>query len=449
MRNRLIGAFVAAFAACSLVLPNAATAQAAGEEVVAVRAGALFDGTDGQLRQNVTILVRDGRIAEVGPNVRVPAGAEEVDLTGWTVLPGFIDLHTHLTSTHENLGSRDRLLMQYREYPALLGAANARKTLLAGFTTVRDVGGARTSALALRDAIAGGVVPGPRVVAGISMGTTGSHCDPSTGLRPASLDYDELRDYVYDGAEGAQAAVRRAVRDGADVIKVCATAGVLSLTDDIGPAQMTPEELEAVVATATMLNRRTVAHAHGIEGIRNAVRAGITTIDHGSVLDDEILREMRERGTWLVPTMLAYDAVITLAEAGELPPGPAAKTFAIAPLVLESHRRAFQSGVGVAFGTDAGVYAHGDNGREFELMVEAGLPPREALLSATRNAADALGRLEELGTVEPGKLADLVAVRGDPLADVTLLQAMGFVMKDGRIYVRDGQALPDREPAAR
>jgi imidazolonepropionase-like amidohydrolase len=419
-------------------MPASLAAQETG--VTAIRAGALFDGTSERVQRDVVILVRDGRIAEVGQGVAVPAGAEVIDLSGYTVLPGLIDLHTHLMGDPADLGAdRGAFLFRYPERAVLQGAEHARRTLMAGFTTVRDVGSPGTSAPALRDAIAEGLVVGPRIVAGISMGTTGSHCDPTTGIRPGTANVEAMRAYVFDGPEEARNAVRRAVRDGADVIKVCATAGVLSLTDEIGPAQMTFEELEAVVQTATMLNRRTVAHAHGAEGIRNAVRAGITTIDHASVLDDGILREMTERGTWLVPTMMAYDAVIRMTEAGMLPPGPAQKTREIAPLVRESHRRAFASNVPVAFGTDAGVFRHGDNAGEFRLMVEAGMTPARALLSATRNAADALGRLDDLGTVETGKIADLVAVRGDPLADVRVLEEVGFVMKDGVVHKRGGE----------
>lgn len=408
--------------------------------VTAVQAGMLFDGTGETTRSNVTILIRDGRIEEVGTQVQVPAGAERIDLSEWTVLPGFADLHTHLTGDPEDLGSdRGGFLFQYPERAALVGARNARATLLAGFTTVRDVGGAGTSALALRDAIAQGLVPGPRMITAIGIGTTGSHCDPTTGIRPGTADVSAGRTYVFDGAQEAESAVRRAVRDGADLIKVCATAGVLSLTDDIGPPQMTPAELEAVISTASSLNRRVAAHAHGLEGITNAVRAGITTIDHGSVLDDAILAEMTRRGTWLVPTMMAYEAVVEMAEAGFLPPGPTQKTFDIAPLVVASHRRAFASGVPVAFGTDAGVFAHGRNAGEFQLMVDAGMPPATALLTATRNAAQALGKEEDLGTVQPGRWADLVAVQGNPLDDVSILENVGFVMKEGVVYKQDGQ----------
>jgi imidazolonepropionase-like amidohydrolase len=408
-------------------------------EVTALRAGTLFDGVDGGTATDVTILIRDGRIQEVGPEVQVPAGAREIDLSGWTVLPGFVDLHTHVTGDPEDLGAdRGAFLFRYPERPALVGVRNAEVTLLAGFTTIRDVGGSGSTALALRDAIAEGIVPGPRMVTAIGLGTTGSHCDPTTGVRPGTADVDAQRSYVFDGPDEAEHMVRKAVRDGADLIKVCATAGVLSLTDEIGPAQMTRAELEAVVSTAAMLNRRVAAHAHGLEGIQNAVRAGITTIDHGSVLDDAIIEEMKERGTWLVPTMMAFEGVMEMAEAGFLPPGPTQKTFEIAPLVRDSHRRAFAAGIPVAFGTDAGVFAHGRNAREFQLMVEAGVSSRDALLSATRNAAEALGRSDDLGTVEPGKWADLVAVEGDPLEDITILQDVGFVMKEGVVHKLDG-----------
>lgn len=419
------------------IVPAPVSARQAPARPVVIRAGALFDGTGETVQRDMTIIVRDGRIAQVGRGLAVPAGAEVVDLSGHTVLPGLIDLHTHLMTDPADLG-RDRgaFLYRYPDRAILQGVEHARITLMAGFTTVRDVGAPGTTAMALRDAIAEGMHPGPRIIAAIGMGTTGSHCDPTTGIRPGAGDFAAARAYVFDGAEEARQAVRRAVRDGADLIKICATAGVLSLSDDIGPAQMTPAELEAVIGTATMLNRRVAAHAHGLEGIRNAVRAGITTIDHGSVLDDAVLREMAERGTWLVPTMMAYDAVVRMTEQGLLPPGPAAKTRAIAPLVRESHRRAFASGVRVAFGTDAGVYPHGRNAGEFRLLVGAGMSPARALLTATRHAAEALGRLGDLGSIEAGKIADLVAVRGDPLTDISVMEAVAFVMKDGVIYRR-------------
>lgn len=405
-------------------------------EVVAIRAGALFDAASERLQNDVTIVVQDGRIAAVGRDVAVPDGARLVDLSGHTVLPGLIDLHTHLMGSPAGLAEHPgTFLFRYPERAVLLGSVHARRTLMAGFTTVRDVGAPATSALALRDAINEGMLPGPRIIVGIGIGTTGSHCDPTTGLKPGTGDFDAFRGYVFDGADEARAAVRRAVRDGADMIKICATAGVLSLSDEIGPAQMTPAELEAVVETANMLDRRVAAHAHGIEGIRNAVRAGVHTIDHASVLDAAVLREMRERGTFVVPTMMAFTSVMAMADAGRLPPGPTRKALDIRPLVRDSHRLAFRSNVNIAFGTDAGVAEHGDNAQEFALMVEAGLPPARALLSATRVAADALGRLEDLGTIEVGKRADIIAVPGNPLDDISVMERVDFVMKDGRVYL--------------
>lgn len=411
-------------------------AQATPSPVTVIHAGALFDATSERLQRDVTIVVRDGRIAAVGRGLVVPDGATEIDLRDATVLPGLIDLHTHLMGSPAGFREHPgQFLYRYPERAVLMGSVHARRTLEAGFTTVRDVGAPATSALALRDAIAEGIVPGPRIVAGIAIGTTGSHCDPTTGVRPGNVDLSAWREYVYDGAEAARQAVRAAVRDGADVIKICATAGVLSLTDEIGPAQMTVAELESVVATATMLNRRVVAHAHGIEGIRNAVRAGVHTIDHASVLDDALLREMRQRGAFLVPTMMAFTSVMRMVDAGHLPPGPTRKAQAIRPLVRESHARAFRSGVTIAFGTDAGVAEHGRNAEEFGLMVDAGLSPARALLAATRHAADALGQLDRLGTIEAGKIADIVAVPGNPLEDIRVMERVRFVMKEGVVHV--------------
>ncbi len=441
--RKLPSAAVILFALTCPGVLRAQDASATAETTIAIQAGALVDGRTGSLTRNVTILVRGDHIVAVGPDVSVPADAQRIDLSAWTVMPGFIDMHTHITGGPEDLSAPpgSQLYTTYPEYATLKGAVNAHTTLLAGFTTIRDLGAPATTALALRDAIANGLVPGPRMVTAIGLGTTGSHCDPTTGVRPGHVNMDAARAFVYDGPAAAQTAVRAAVRDGADVIKVCATAGVLSMTDEIGPAQMTPAELEAVVQTATMLNRRVAAHAHGIEGIRNAVRAGITTIDHGSVLDDEIVAEMRERGTWLVPTMMAFEGAIAMAKAGVLPPGPTQKALAIEPLVQESHRRAIRAGVRIAFGTDAGVFAHGRNAREFQLMVEAGMTPAAALLAATRNAAEALGMSDELGAVRPGYYADIVAVRGNPLEDITLLQDVGFVMKDGVVYKHEGREI--------
>jgi len=413
----------------------------AADEVVVIRAGQLFDGTGEVLRSDILIVVRDGRIEAVGPDVQIPAGARIEDLSEWTVLPGLMDMHTHLTSDPAGGFVESR----FRQFPggaALVGAKNARLTLLAGFTTVRNAGAREFADVALKRAVDDGLLPGPRIfTAGKGIGITGGHCD-QTGFRPDLGTESGIEDGIFNGPDEARAAVRYQIKYGADLIKTCATAGVLSAGTEIGPAQVAPDELEAMVETATMLNRRVMAHAHGLEGIRNAVRAGVASIDHGAVLDDQIMAEMRERGTYLVPTIMAFEWVFEAAEAGTLAPWSAIKAREITPIARESHRRAIAAGVPIAFGTDAGVFPHGTNADEFRLLVEAGMTPARALLSATRDAADLLGVLDDGGTIEPGKWADLVAVRGNPLDDVEILKEVGFVMKEGVVYKRDGVPTP-------
>ncbi len=434
-------ALLLAFLAAVLVPGSPLHAQAPSGEPTVIQAGALFDGTGETLRGAVSILVRDGRIQEVREGTHSPSGYRVVDLSEWTVLPGLMDMHTHITSDPTGRLAAD----PFRQFPgsgALVGARNARTTLLAGFTTIRNAGAGEFADMALREAIQRGTVPGPRIyAAGSGLGTTGSHCD-RTGLRPDLLRETGIEDGVFNGAEQARAAVRYQIKYGADVIKTCATAGVMSAGTEIGPAQATFEELQALVETAAMLDRRVMAHAHGIVGVRNAVRAGVASIDHGAELDDEILREMRERGTYLVPTVMAFEYVYQAAQDGTLAPGSAIKALEITPVARESHRRAVAAGVPIAFGTDAGVFAHGTNADEFRLLVALGMAPARALLSATREAANLLGILDDAGTVEAGKWADLVAVRGNPLEDVEILKEVGFVMKDGVIYKEDGTPTP-------
>jgi imidazolonepropionase-like amidohydrolase len=413
--------------------------------VTAIRAGTLIDGTGAAPVKNAVILIQGERITAIGTDVRVPAGATVIDLSGFTVLPGFIDAHVHLAS--HTIGDGDWQhsgLTELTGQLALLGAAHAQQTLEAGFTTVRVVGSRDFNDLALRNAINAGWLPGPRILgAGISFGTTGGHCDALDGLHPGAVGHESgIADGAADGVDQVRAAVRYNVKYGADVIKICATGGVLSLTDSVGAQQYSEEEMRAVVETARMLSRRVAAHAHGTEGIKAAVRAGVTSIEHGSILDSEAVALMVQHGTWLVPTLMAGEQVSQLAQqSGRLPPAIAAKALAIAPRMQASFRLALGAGVKIALGTDAGVFAHGRNGHEFTLMVRYGMTPMQAIRAGTLSGATLLGREAETGSLAPGKLADLVAVKGDPLQDITLLERVDFVMKGGSVFKRDGQVL--------
>ncbi|MBI4419304.1 MAG: amidohydrolase family protein, partial [Gemmatimonadetes bacterium] len=360
------------------------------------------------------------------------------------VLPGFIDAHVHLTG--RIVGDGDWQHQDVTESPAqhaLHGALHARQTLEAGFTTVRNVGAGDFTDLALRNAIAAGWVPGPRILgAGVSFGINGGHCDGSAGYRPESpISAGTIATGAADGPDEIREAVRYNVKHGADVIKICATGGVLSPTDSVGVQQYTEEEMRAVVESARMLERRVAAHAHGLEGIKAAVRAGVASIEHGSILDAEVVTLMRERGTFLVPTLMAGEAVTRLAGEHRLPPAMAAKALAIGPRMQASFRLAVTGGVRVALGTDAGVFAHGANGHEFTLMVQFGMTPMQAIQAGTVNGAALLGLEHSLGSVAVGKLADLVAVRGDPLQDITRLERVDFVMQGGAVVKQAGQVV--------
>jgi imidazolonepropionase-like amidohydrolase len=439
--SRLFSALLIMLAAAAL---SAQQPPSGPPPVTAIRAGTLIDGTGAAPVKNAVILIQGERITAVGADVRIPGGATVIDLSGYTVLPGFIDAHVHLAS--HTIGDGDWQHSGLTDLPgqlALLGAAHAQQTLEGGFTTVRVVGSAYFNDLALRNAINAGWVPGPRILgAGTSFGIMGGHCDAQDGLRPDATGHESgIADGAADGVEQVREAVRYNVKYGVDVIKICATGGVLSPTDSAGAQQYTEEEMRAIVETARMLSRRVAAHAHGTEGIKAAVRAGVTSIEHGSILDSEAVRLMVQHGTWLVPTLMAGEQVSQLAQAGRLPPAIAAKALAIAPRMQASFRLALGAGVKIALGTDAGVFQHGRNGHEFTLMVRYGMTPIQAIQAGTLSGATLLGRETEVGSVATGKFADLVAVKGDPLQDITVLEHVDFVMKGGSVFKRDGQSV--------
>jgi imidazolonepropionase-like amidohydrolase len=425
-----------------VILALFATLAAAQEQprVFALRAARLIDGTGSAALTDAVVIVEDNRITAVGRAVSttIPQGARVMDLGDATLLPGLIDSHTHLIG--RILGDPEidtAIVKDFVSFGAILGVANADRTLKAGFTTVRNVGASGFDDLALKKAIDEGRVMGPRIIAsGHALGITGGHCDEN-GFRPGLLD-GTVREGIADGPDQVRAAVRYQVKYGAEVIKTCATGGVLSEGDAVGATQYSFEELEAMVDEATKLERKVAAHAHGTEGIKLATRAGVASIEHGSFLDQEGARLMAQHGTFLVPTLLAADAVERAARTGVLKGLRAEKALAAAAAVRQAIRIAVANNIPIAFGTDAGVHPHGGNGREFALLVEwGGMSPMQAIVTATSQAAKLLGREDHLGTLAPGKLADIVAFRGDPLRDIRLLEKLPvLVMKDGVIYGR-------------
>ncbi len=394
-----------------------------------IRAGKLLDVRTGKTLTNQTIVIEDGKIVSVGADSGgADTGAKVIDLSGKTVLPGLIDAHTHIT--FDPKFGYDRLAISIpRE--ALIGARNARITLLAGFTTIRNVGADGFADIALRDAINAGDVPGPRIDAsGPALSITGGHCDDN--LLPYEWHATEIG--VADGVENVQHKVREIIKYGADVIKVCATGGVLSLGDNPQASQYTQEELKAIIADAHRLGRKVAAHAHGAQGILWASQAGVDSIEHGSYIDDAGIAAMKEHGTYLVPTLYLSDWFLENAPKTGVPPSMLAKGREVMPAARKNIAHAFASGVKVGFGTDAAVYPHGLNAHEFAVMVKLGLTPLQAIQAATVNDADLLGWSDKVGVIEPGHYADIIAVGGDPLQDVTTLEQVKFVMKGGVVY---------------
>ena len=410
-------------AALALAAPVAAQQTAAPPTPVVVRAARLLDVTSGQMLRNATVVVTGDRITAVNP-ASPPSGARVIDLGDVTLLPGFIDAHTHLGG-EINANSFIEPVRETNVDAAFKAVRYGRITVMAGFTTVRDFGGDVT--VALGHAVERGDVVAPRIVPSRNaLGITGGHCDV-TGFAPGILEQDP-KGGVADGPWAVVQAVRYQIKHGAQVIKTCATAGVLSMEGPVGAQQYTEEELKAMVDEAARHGIKVAAHAHGTEGIKAAVRAGVASIEHGSMLDEEAIALMKQHGTYLVPTTYLVDRI----NLPVLPPPVRRKAEAVLPLARESLKRAIASGVKIAFGTDAGVYPHGENAKEFAVLVKQGLSPLDALRSATVNAADLLG-VSDRGQIAAGKLADLVAVPGDPLRDITATERVSWVMQGGKI----------------
>ena len=430
----------------TLALPTLGWAQAPtnpikGSGTVVLKAARVIDGTGAAPIQNGVVVVTDDRIVAVGPasSVTIPSGARTVDLGNATLLPGFIDAHTHVIGrTLGDPAGDDAAVRDVDSFGAILSVGSVRNTLLAGFTSIRNVGAPHFDDIAIRKAINEGWVIGPRMqTAAHSLGITGGHCDEN-GFKPG-LDDGDFRTGIADGADQIRAAVRYQVKYGADVIKTCATGGVLSEGDAVGTTQYTYDEMKAMVDEATKLERKVAAHAHGAEGIKIAVRAGVASIEHGSFLDEEGARMMAQKGTFLVPTLSAGEAVERAAKSGVLTGLRAEKALAAAQSMRNAVRIAMANKVPIALGTDAGVGPHGANGHEFTLMVEwGGMSPMQSIVAGTSNAAKLLGWDRNVGTLTSGKWADVVAVPGDPIADIKAMEKPVFVMKNGVVYKTPG-----------
>src|SRR5882762_3433582 len=426
-------AFLAA-AALTMLLGISRTARAQAPKRTIVRAGRMLDVRTGQMRAKQAIVIEGEKIAQIvaASEAKAAAGDATIDLPDATVLPGLIDAHTHLTFELSSLGYQGLAISTARE--ALHGARNARVTLEAGFTTVRNLGAKDYADIALRDAINEGDAIGPRIIAsGPALGITGGHCDENL-LPPA---FHHGGDGVADGVEAVQHKVREVIKYGADVIKICATGGVLSKGDDPNASQYTLEEMKAIVADAHRLGRRVAAHAHGAEGVRWASEAGVDSIEHGHLMDDAAIATLKKNGTYLVPTLFLGEYMEKNMDRSDVPEYSKQKMRDVIATMRKNTGKAFAAGVKVAFGTDAAVYPHGLNAGEFHVYVSLGMTPLAAIQTATVNASDLLGSKYLVGSLETGRGADVVAVDGDPTKDVTILEHVKFVMKGGSVYKND------------
>jgi imidazolonepropionase-like amidohydrolase len=426
MIRRALACSIAALAACS----------SAASAATLIHAGRVIDGVADTALAERTIIVDGNKIAAVEPGYRTPAdGDQVVDLRGATVMPGLMDMHVHLTSEYTARAEVDRFTLNDTDR-VLNGVQFAERTLLAGFTTVRDLGSDERNAQSLRNAIDSGKVRGPRIfTSGKSIATTGGHGDPTNGWASHLHAPPGYMDTVVDSAEEARKAVRQRYKEGADLIKITATGGVLSVAKSGLNPQFTESEMRAIVETGRDYGFKVAAHAHGAEGIKRAVRAGVHTIEHGTFMDDEGIALMKKNGTFYVATISAGRWVYEQAQKpGFFPEIVRPKALAVGPQIQQTFGKAYKAGVKILFGTDTGVSAHGQNAQEFVYMVEAGMPPMEAIKSATLATARYLEIDDRLGSVQAGKVADLVAVPGDPLTDVSLMGKVIFVMKDGVLY---------------
>ena len=396
--------------------------------------GTLIDGISNDPKINMTIVIEANKIVSVESGfTRGSASDKTIDLKSKTITPGWMDMHVHLSSETNPNQYLEEFQLNDADY-AYRSVGFAKKTLLSGFTTVRDAGG--IVVISLKKAINKGLIEGPRIVAaGTPIGSTGSHADPTNGYRDDLMGDPNPRTGIANGADACIKAVRQRYKEGSDVIKIMATGGVLSVESNGSGAQFTEEEIKAIVQTAKDYGLKVMTHAHGAEGIKRAIRAGVASIEHGSLMDDECIELFKKYGTWYVPTMIAGRSVMDSAKIpGYYPAVVATKAMEIGPKLKSTFSKAYKAGVKIAFGTDAGVYRHGMNWLEFTYMIEAGMKPMEAIKSATINAATLIGMQDKLGSIEAGKMADIVAVDGDLLKDSQAFGRVIFVMKDGVVY---------------
>jgi len=417
----------------------------AADQTIALKAARMFDGKSNALIQNGVVIVQGDKIVDAGSNLQIPSGVEVIDLGEATLSPGFMDAHTHLTADFSG-NYNERRLQQLDlnvSEQAIRATAFARATVEAGFTTVRDLGSRFVAShefvdVALRNSINKGIIVGPRMlVATKGIGATGGHFDPTSGFRDFLFGREpDYTDGIANGPDEIRKAVRFEVKNGADVIKAAVSGGVLSLADEVDTPQLTPAEMAALVDESHRLRKKVAVHCHGDQAAREAIEAGVDSIEHGSFMKAETVTMMKKRGTFLTPTLMASEWI--MGKLDNYPPALQAKAKAATAARSEMFRNAVKMGVKISFGTDAAVYPHGQNAKEFKLMVDLGMTPIDALKSATANDAELLGIAQKVGTLEKGKLADVIAMPGDPTSDITASEHVSFVMKEGKI-VRQGQ----------